>query len=82
MQLFHSFSTKAAAFEVLAEKQVTNEGCCLRGFLRKLTSGWTVHLQQRGIIAFSEIRPSDRRERAIPSSMMGGVGFLLKTNYQ
>ena len=30
------------------------------------------------IFAFSEIRPSERSERAIPQSMTGGVGFLLK----
>ena len=33
-----------------------------------------------GIFLFSEIRPSDRRERAIPQSMTGGVGFLLKSS--
>jgi len=30
------------------------------------------------IFAFSEIRPSERSERAIPQSVIGGVGFLLK----
>ena len=32
------------------------------------------------IFAFSEIRPSERSERAIPRSMTGGVGFLLNKN--
>ena len=39
---------------------------------------WFKALFASRIFAFLEIRPSDRRERAIRQSMTGGVGFLLK----
>ena len=45
-------------------------------FHQSLTDGLDAANASR-IFAFLETRPSDRRERAIPSSVMRGVGFLL-----